>query len=277
MPALSLPITQAIAYGLVQGLGEFLPISSSAHLAVLPWAAGWQDPGLAFDVALHMGTLIALLVYFRRELWRYGRALLLSVRELRVGDDPDRRLAWLVLIGSLPGGAIGVLLEKAAEDELRSKALIAAAMIVMGLGLFAADTLFAQRRKLGAVTLRDALVIGLAQACAIVPGVSRSGSTIAAGRVLGLDRDAAARFSFLLALPITAGAGLLKVPKLVHAGGLDAAVAVGVVVSGVSGYVAIDLLLKLVRTRSYLPFVVYRVLFGLAVLGAIAAHLRGAM
>jgi len=267
---------QAIAFGLVQGLGEFLPISSSAHLIVLPWAMGWEDPGLAFDVMLHMGTLAALLVYFAGDLGRLGLALLRSVVERRIGADPDRRLAWLVIVGSLPGGAIGFVLEKAAESALRSKVIVGVAIIAMGVVLFLADRYAPRRRKLGDLRWTDALLIGLAQAAAMVPGVSRSGSTITAGRLLGLDRDAAARFSFLLAVPITAGAGLLKVPKLVKAGGVDGMVILGTVVAGVSGFVAIGWLLRLVKTRSYLPFVVYRVIFGAAVLAAIFSGARPA-
>lgn len=269
-----LTIWRAVAFGLVQGLGEFLPISSSAHLVVLPWAAGWKDPGLAFDVALHLGTLVALLAFFWRDLWRLGEAFVRSVVERRVGEDMERRLAWMVLAASVPGAVIGVLLERRAEDAFRAKWLVAAAMITMGLVLYLADYFAAQRRNLERITLRDALFIGVAQAMAIVPGVSRSGSTIAAGRTLGLDREAAARFSFFLAIPITAGAGLLKVPKLVRAGGLDTPLVVGMVVAGISGYLAIGVLLRLVRTRSYLPFVLYRMAFGALVLALLVMGLR---
>jgi undecaprenyl-diphosphatase len=269
-----LTIWRAVAFGLVQGLGEFLPISSSAHLVILPWAAGWKDPGLAFDVALHLGTLVALLAFFWRDLWRLGEAFVRSVIERRVGEDMERRLAWLVLAASVPGALFGVLLERRAEDAFRAKWLVAAAMITMGLVLYLADYYAAQRRNMERITLRDALFIGVAQAMAIVPGVSRSGSTIAAGRTLGLDREAAARFSFFLAIPITAGAGLLKVPKLIRAGGLDMPLVVGTVVAGISGYLAIGVLLRLVRTRSYLPFVLYRIAFGALVLALLFAGLR---
>jgi undecaprenyl-diphosphatase len=262
-------LLQAIAYGLTQGLGEFLPISSSGHLVVLPWAAGWPDPGLAFDVALHLGTLLALLVYFRNDLWRLARAFALSVGERKIAGDPDRRLAWLVVLGSIPGAAIGMALEHAAEERFRSPALIAVAMMAMGVVLWLADALARRARPLtgeGGLGLRDALIVGLAQACAIVPGVSRSGSTITAARLCGLSREAAARFSFLLAAPIVAGAGLLKVPKLVKEGGFSTTVGIGIAVSAVAGYVAIEVLLRLVRTRSYLPFAIYRVAFGIGVL-----------
>ncbi|MSP63041.1 MAG: undecaprenyl-diphosphatase UppP [Myxococcales bacterium] len=260
---------QAVAYGLVQGLGEFLPISSSAHLALLPWAAGWTDPGLAFDVALHLGTLLSLVIYFRADLLRLARAFVGSVIERRIGADPDRRLAWLVLAGSIPAGAIGFLFEHAVEAWFRDPASIAATLIAFGAVLQLADAGSPGDRVIGRLTIRDALLIGLAQACAIVPGVSRSGSTITAGRLLGLDREAAARFSFLLSAPIVAGAGLLKVPKLIQSGGLDGRVALGILVSAVTGYFAIDVLLRLIRTRSYLPFAIYRLVFGSAVLALV--------
>lgn len=269
-----LTIWRAVAFGLVQGLGEFLPISSSAHLVILPWAAGWRDPGLAFDVALHLGTLVALLAFFWRDLWRLAQAFIRSVIERRVGEDMERRLAWLVLVASVPGAVIGVLLEQRAEEAFRAKWLVAAAMITMGLVLYLADYFAAQRRAMDRVTLRDALCIGVAQAMAIVPGVSRSGSTIAMGRTLGLDRAAAARFSFFLAIPITAGAGLLKAPKLIRTGGLDLPLLVGMVVAGISGYLAIGVLLRLVRTRSYLPFVLYRIAFGALVLALLVTGFR---
>src|SRR5262249_39124142 len=163
-----------------QGLGEFLPISSSAHLVLLPWVAGWDDPGLAVDVALHVGTLVALLVYFRADLARLARAAVFSILERRLGDDRDRWLAWLVGLGSLPGALVGGALEHRAEDAFRSPPLIATTLIVMGLVLYLADRLASRNRGLGAITLRDAMLVGCAQAAAIVPGISRSGSTITA-------------------------------------------------------------------------------------------------
>lgn len=272
---MSMTIGESIVYGLVQGLGEFLPISSSAHLTLLPWvakrlgASGWDDPGLAVDVALHVGTLVALVVYFRDDLARYARAFVASLRERAIGADLDRRLAWLVVLGSVPGALIGAALQHKAETLFRAPWLIASAMLVLGLVLYAADRL-AHDRPLTSLTARDALYIGLAQAGAIIPGVSRSGSTITAARFLGLDREAAARFSFLLSLPIIAGAAVLELvvkhEQFAAAGGLTPPVFVAVAVAGLSGYVVIGLLLRFVRTRSYLPFVVYRVLFGLSVL-----------
>lgn len=273
-------IGESIVYGLVQGLGEFLPISSSAHLTLLPWAAkrlgasGWEDPGLAIDVALHVGTLVALLVYFRDDLLRYTRAFAASLRERTIGADLDRRLAWLVILGSVPGALIGAAFQHKAETLFRAPWIIALAMMVLGLVLYAADRL-RHDRPLSSLTARDALYIGLAQAGAIVPGVSRSGSTITAARFLGLDREAAARFSFLLSMPIIAGAAVLELvvkhKQFAAAGGLTPPVFVAVAVAGLTGYVVIGLLLRFVRTRSYLPFVVYRVLFGAAVLALLFA------
>jgi undecaprenyl-diphosphatase len=217
-------------------------------------------------VALHLGTLLALVAYFRADLLRLARAFVASVVERRVGDDADRRLAWLMVLGSLPGAAIGYLGEHAAEERFRNPATIAVTMAVLGVVLWLADAFSRRARPLGAIRLRDALLIGLAQACAIVPGVSRSGGTITAARLCGLDREAAARFSFLLAAPIVAGAGALKLPKLLRSGGATVEVALGVAISAVAGYLAIELLLRLVRARSFAPFAIYRVAFGAAVL-----------
>jgi undecaprenyl-diphosphatase len=260
---------EAVAYGLVQGLGEFLPISSSAHLVLLPWAAGWEDPGLAVDVALHVGTLVALLVYFRADLVRVSRAVLASVLERSIGADPDRRLGWLVVIGSIPAAVIGAALEHKAEEAFRSPALIATTLMLLGVALYLADRLSPRGRGVPSLGVRDALLIGCAQACAIVPGISRSGSTITAARLLGLDREAAARFSFLLALPITAGAAFLKLVvkhrQFEAAGGFTPEVVLAVVVAGISGYLAIAVLLRYVRTNGYLVFTAYRLAVGAAV------------
>lgn len=269
---MSMTLLQAVVLGLVQGLGEFLPISSSAHLAIVPWAMAWTDPGLSVDVALHLGTLIAILVYFRADLLRLGVAFVKSALERKIGDDTDRRLAWLVVLGSIPGALVGLALEHAAETAFRAPWLIATTMGTMGLVLLAADRLGRRERALSSFSVRDALLVGLAQACAIVPGVSRSGSTITAARALGYDREAAARFSFLLAAPITAGAGLLKVPKLFAAGPIDTNLLIAIAVSGVSGYLAIEVLLRYVRSRSYAPFVVYRLLFAASVLALFFAR-----
>ncbi len=262
---------QAVVYGIVQGLGEFLPISSSAHLILLPWVLGWKDPGLTFDVALHLGTLVALVAYFWRDLLRLARALAASVIERKVGDDPERRLAWGIALASVPGAVAGLLLEEYAESALRAPALIAGTLIGMALLLHAADRFCPRRKRLGELTLGDTFLIGVAQALALVPGVSRSGATISAARALGATRDAAARFSFLLSAPIVVGAGLLKTREMI-VGRLDATFLAGVLTSAVVGYLAIRYLLVYVRTRDYAVFVYYRVALGLAVLALLAAR-----
>jgi undecaprenyl-diphosphatase len=263
-------VTQAIVLGVVQGLGEFLPISSSGHLVLFPWLLGWQDPGLAFDIALHMGTLAALLAYFGRDFARLARAGVASLLDRRIAGDPERRLAWGIALASAPAAAAGLLLERYAETALRSPVLIAVTLIVVGLLLLGVDRVRPSRRGLADLTLLDQLLIGCAQACALVPGVSRSGATITAGRALGVSRDAAARFSFLLSAPITLGAGIVKVDDML-AIGIDAPFVAGVVASGVVGYLAIRYLLAYVRTRSYGVFVYYRVALGLVIL-ALAAR-----
>lgn len=255
----------AFVLGLVQGIGEFLPISSSAHLAIFPWLVGWQDPGLAFDVALHVGTLVAVLIYFRQDLSRFVVAGLRSIVERKIGDDPDRKMAWFLVVGSVPGAVLGLLLEKRAESAFRHPLLIATSMLTMGIVLFLVDTYARRQRVIEELRWRDALLIGLAQGCAIVPGVSRSGSTITAGRLLTFDRASAARFSFLLSIPITAGAALVKVPKMLAAGAALPPVLVGMLTAFVSGYLALDLLLRWVKTQSFLPFVLYRVGFAIVV------------
>ncbi len=213
-------ILQAIILGIVQGLTEYIPISSSAHLIIVPWLLGWNDPALtslAFDVALHLGTLLAVIWFFASDWARLIRAGVASIVERKIGADADRKLAWLLLIGCIPGGIAGVLLESkidrwfhpaGAPVSATAIFILAAIIALLALALFAAERLARHVRELNSVSLKDALIIGLAQAFAVFPGVSRSGSTITAGLALGLKREAAARFSFLLGAPIIAGAGL---------------------------------------------------------------------
>ena len=257
---------QAIVLGMVQGLGEFLPISSSGHLVVVPWLLGWPEHGLAFDVALHVGTLAAVLYAFFDD-WR--RLLAAGIRGTLTGRpfaDPDSRLLWLLAAASVPGAVAGVLLEDRAETVFRSPALVAATMAAMGLVLFAADR-SARGGEVRNVSARDAMLIGLAQALALVPGVSRSGATISMALLLGYRREDAARFSFLLATPITIGAAALKSRYLFEPGhGLQ--VVAGMVTAAVFGFASIRFLLAYVRTRDYLPFVYYRLLFA-ALVGAV--------
>jgi undecaprenyl-diphosphatase len=258
-PGADVTTFQAVVLGIVQGLGEFLPISSSAHLVVTPWLLGWPDPGLAFDVALHVGTLAAVLYAFAKDWAR----ILVSAGQGAFRGRPfegDARLLWLIALASVPGGIAGLALEDFADTTFRSPLLIAATMAGVGTVLLFADRHAASAAVDGearVVTLRDALLIGCAQAFAIIPGVSRSGSTISMALFLGYKREEAARFSFLLATPITLGAALHKVPALLGASN-NHIVLLGIVVSGVVGLLAIRVLLAYVRTRDYRPFVYYR-------------------
>src|SRR5271166_439617 len=254
-------IFQAIILGIVQGLTEFLPVSSSAHLILVPWLLRWQDPGLAFDVALHLGTLLALLAFYWREWLDMGLSL-------ASGNPLPRRLLFLLIIASVPGAIIGILLEKQAETIFRSPLLIAATMATLGLFLWAADAFGSEKRKIDDLNVLDALLIGLSQALAIIPGVSRSGATITTARILGVERADAANFSFLMATPIIAGAGLLEAHKAFHAG-LTAQLGWGFTASAVFGLIAIAGLLQFVKTHSYRSFAIYRI--GLAILVVVVA------
>ncbi len=256
----------AIVLGVLQGLGEFLPISSSGHLIVAPWLFGWPDSGLAFDVALHLGTLFAVAAAFWRDWLRLLSAFFRALPGLRVLEDEDARLLVYLALASVPGALAGLLLEHWAETVFRSPALVAGMMALMGVILWLADRRAGRAAAGEPVSLRDALIVGCAQALAIVPGTSRSGATISAALLLGHGREGAARFSFLLALPITAGAALVKVPHLFRAGSETGPVLAGMTAAALSGFLAIRLLLSYVRTRTYLPFVVYRFAFAVFVL-----------
>ncbi|HUO05988.1 MAG TPA: undecaprenyl-diphosphatase UppP [Candidatus Binataceae bacterium] len=242
----------SIALGIVQGLTAFLPVSSEAHLILVPWLMNWTDQGLAFDLAaLHLGTLMALLIYYWREWLDMGLSL-------ASGREMPRRLLFLLIIGTIPAAVAGALLQKEAETLFRSPLLIAATLAIFGILLGLADKISARNRPLEEINLRDALVIGLSQALAIIPGVSRSGITITAASLLGLDREAAANFSFLMAGPIVAGAVMLELHKMIHAH-LDAQLGWGFAASAIFGVLAIAALLKFLRTRTYQPFAIYRV------------------
>jgi len=258
-------VFQALVLGILQGLAEFLPISSSAHLALAPWLFHWPDPGLGFDVALHFGTLLAVLWYFRSEWAALIGALVLVIGQRGVRTIEERRALFLI-VATIPGGIVGLALEKQAESAFRDPRLIAVALIVLGIILWAVDKAARADRPLAALTWKDAILIGVAQCFAIVPGVSRSGSTITAGRALRLDREAAAVFSFLMSMPIIAAAALLKVPQVLRTEGLTTPLVVGVLASAISGWLAIAALLRFVTHKSYVPFAVYRVLLGAAVL-----------
>lgn len=252
---------QALVLGAVQGLTEFLPVSSSAHLILVPWLFGWEDPGLAFDVALHLGTLLALIIYY----WQTWLNLLNSVVS---GDSASRRLLLLLIVASIPGAVIGLLLEKQAETIFRSPILIACTMTTMGIALWLSDKWARSSRRMSDFTIADALLIGFSQALAIVPGVSRSGATITMARALGVQREDAANFSFLMATPIIAGAGLLETRKLLQTG-VNAAVLWGFLASALFGVVAIAGLIRFVRTRTYRPFAWYRIAVAVIVFAVI--------
>lgn len=258
-------VFQALVLGLIQGLSEFLPISSSAHLALAPWLLHWPDPGLAFDVALHFGTLVAVLWYFRAEWIKLIGAAVNIVKHRRVSTAEERRVVFLV-VATIPGAIAGLALEKYAESSFRDPKLIAVALIVMGLVLWAVDKFAARDRTMSDMRWTDAMAIGLAQMFAIIPGVSRSGSTISAGRGLRLTREDAAVFSFLMSMPIIAAASMLKLPHVLKTEGLSSTLVVGVLASAISGWFAIAILLRVVARRSYGVFAAYRVIVGLIVL-----------
>ncbi len=263
---------QAIALGIIQGLSEFLPISSSAHLTLAPYLFGWEDPGLAFDVALHFGTLLAVLWYFRREWANLTRAAFSIVTTGRF-EQPENRKVVFLIIATIPGAIGGYLLQSRAESAFRSPQIIAIALIVMGIILWAVDKAVDQRRVIGEMRWVDALLIGLSQVIALIPGVSRSGSTITTARGLRFDRENAAEFSFLMSMPIIAAAVVLEGPKAFQQSGLTNELMSGVVASAISGWLAISIVMRYVTRHSYGIFAFYRVVLGIAVLAVI--HARG--
>jgi len=278
------PIFHAIVLGLVQGLSEFLPISSSGHLLLVPWLFGWNDfagdPQIekAFDVALHLGTVVAVVGYFWKDLVVYVRegVHLLVNRERPV--NAEGRLAWLLVMSSLPAAAAGAVGEKYIDEKLGTPVLIAVSLIVFGVLLAWADRR-AGTRGLDEYTSADALKIGAAQVLSLNPGTSRSGITMTAARYLGFGRDAAARASFLMAIPVTIGAVAFKMFKLVGDGiphGLAVPMAVGILAAGLSGWLAVWGTLRVIRTRSFMPFVIYRVALGTLVLLLVATGVRSA-
>lgn len=254
-------ILQALILGVIQGFTELLPISSSAHLALTPWLLGWPDHGLAFDVALHLGTLIAIVAYFHDEWHRLILAAGSLVKQRRAETPAEKRVVFLV-IATIPAGIAGLLLEDAAETVFRSPALIATNLIVLGILLWAVDRFMSRERGMESMSWKDAMVVGLAQCLALVPGVSRSGSTITAGRALKLSRESAAVFSFLLSMPITLAAVAFKLPDAVREADSVVPLAVGVVAAAVSAWLAIAVLLRYVARRSYGVFAAYRLAFG---------------
>ena len=275
-----MPIIHAIILGIVQGLSEFLPISSSGHLTVVPWLFRWHEFDnnasleKAFDLALHVGTFVGAFAYFWKDVVRYVGAAWRTVKNRRI-DGTDERVAWLLLVASVPAALLGVVFDSSISDNRRMW-LIGGCLIVFGVLLGVVDQWSKGTRSADDFRWQDAALIGAAQAVSLQPGVSRSGSTITAGRLLGFDRPAAVRLSFLMALPITAGAAFYKLAKQLKGDGIPSAYRPafvwGALVSAIVGFAAITALMKFVRTRSFTPFVIYRVLAGLLVLGVWAAR-----
>lgn len=261
-------LTEAVVLGLLQGITEFLPISSSAHLIILPWLLGWPDPGLTFDVGLHLGTFLAVVAYFWRDWWQIGRGFASGLARLSPFEG-QARLGWFIILGTIPGAVAGILLEHEAEAAFRDIRLIAAMLMLLGLVLLLAELLARHVRGLERLSWADSAFIGLAQAFAVIPGVSRSGSTISMGLFRGLRRDTAARFSFLLGTPIILGASAKRLPSL-FTGSLSPdgslLLVLGMAAAALASFATIALLLRYLQRHSTLPFVVYRLALGLGLL-----------
>ncbi len=282
-------LIQALVLGIVQGLTEFLPISSSAHLIIVPWLFGWKDPAITsvqFDVALHMGTLIAVVVYFWNDWRRLLGALFASLMERKIGTNVDRRTAWFVLLASIPAGIVGGLGESKIDDLFHEAKNLRTGLIVIGIAMLVMATLLLLAERMGrheldmsGLNLNTALGIGFAQALALIPGVSRSGGTITAGLFFGLKREAAARFSFLLATPVVLGAGLKKLYDLLKTpGGIPSGQQLGFVVgflaAAIVGFLCIHFLLMYLQKRSTAPFIWYRYMLGIALIVLVVIGFR---
>src|SRR3954469_5116395 len=267
---------EAIVLGIVQGLTEFLPISSTGHLRIVPAFAGWEDPGAAFTAVVQLGTTAAVLLYFRRDLWRIALAWLDSVRTRGRRRDLDARLGWYIFIGTIPIGIFGFIFKDQIETGARDLYVIGTALIVFGFVMLAADRLTVQTRDVDQLDARDGVFIGVAQALALVPGVSRSGATISAGLFRGLTREAAARYSFLLSTPAIVLAALFELKGIVdgseHTGASTADILVATLFAFVVGYWSISFLLRFITRHGLVWFVVYRVLLGALVLALTATH-----
>lgn len=275
-----MPLWQALILGLVQGATEFLPVSSSGHLQVIPWMFGWNSlrsqPDLerAFDVALHLGTFVGAAAYFRGDIVRLSRAGLSAVAKRKI-ETEDERTAVLLALSAVPAAVLGATLDAVLEGDFIGEAVVGVLLIVFGVLLWVSDRRPGDRSA-GSWRAKDALVMGTAQAVALFPGVSRSGATITSARFLGLSREAATRLSFLMALPVTAGAVAYEGIRLARAGGIPdgfvGAFGIGTAAAGVTGFAAVWGLLRLVRTRSFTPFVLYRLIAGAVVIGVAAAR-----
>ena len=271
-------LLKAVVLGIIQGLTEFLPISSSAHLRIFPELFGWGDPGAAFTAVIQIGTELAVLIYFRKDIWRIANAWLRSLFQPEWRGSLDARMGWFIIVGSLPIVVLGVLLKDVIERDFRNLWIIGSMLIVMGIVLGIADRTSKGDKPIAKITLRDAVLMGVAQAFALIPGVSRSGATISMGRFLGFEREAATRYAFLLAIPAVVGAGLFELKEIPH-GHNDfgwGPTITATVVSFLVGYAAIAWLLRYVSTNSYTPFVVYRVVLGAATLLLLATGVLAA-
>ncbi len=261
-------LIKAVVLGTLQGLTEFLPISSSAHLRIFPELLGWGDPGAAFTAVIQIGTELAVLIYFRKDIWRIGSTWTRSLWQPEYRGHLDSRMGWFIIVGSVPIVLLGVLFKETIEEDFRNLWVIGTALVVLGIILGIADQVSASDKQIRQITLRDAVLMGAAQACALLPGVSRSGATISMGRFLGYEREAATRYAFLLAIPAVIGAGIFELKEIPH--GANAygwgPTVVATVVSFVVGYAAIAWLLRYVASHSYTPFVLYRVALGSATL-----------
>jgi undecaprenyl-diphosphatase len=258
---------EAIVLGVVQGLTEFLPISSTAHLRIVPAIAGWRDPGAAFTAVVQLGTMAAVLIYFRADLWRILVGWLRGLRDPAARATLESRLGWYLVVGTIPVCVLGVLFKDQIEHQFRTLELIGAALMVVGLVLGRAEAAGSEDRGIEDLTMRDAAIVGVAQAAALVPGVSRSGATMTAGLFVGLDRSAAARYSFLLSVPAVVLSGLFELRHVGegrHAGA--GATALATALAFVVGYASIAWLLRYITTHTFRGFVVYRLVVGAAVI-----------
>jgi undecaprenyl-diphosphatase len=262
---------EAVVLGLVQGLTEFLPISSSAHLRVVGSIFGWDDPGAAFTAITQIGTELAVLIYFRRDIGRIIWAWLRALRDPEMRSDPDARIGWLIIVGSIPIVVLGLLFQDAIETTFRDLRIIAIALALFSLVLYWADRVSADKREIADLTVRHGLIFGLAQAMALIPGVSRSGGTITAGRFMGYTRAAAAHYSFLLAVPAVLGSGFFQAAESLDGGVAWGPTLLATVIAFVVGFAVIAWLLRYLERGSFTPFVVYRVVLGLALLALVGA------
>lgn len=266
---------EAIILGLIQGITEFLPISSTAHLRVIPALVGWNDPGAAFTAVTQLGTLVATLVYFRADLWRLAKGAWQGVRSGKPLETPESRLAFGIIVGTIPVGVCGLAFKSLIKNELRSLNVVAFSLIALAILLWVAERTAKHRRDIAQMTFKDAVLVGIAQSLALIPGVSRSGITLTAGLFLGLRRESAARFSFLLSVPAIAAAGLYELKDVLKTdamgGGVLVPTAIATVVAFVSGLAAIAILIAFLQKHSTAVFIVYRIVLGAALFALLFA------